>query len=48
MNKIKGEINIPQSYEEAVNNPVYGPQWRNAIKLEIQNLIYFGTWEFFR
>jgi hypothetical protein len=48
MNKIKGEINILQSYEEAVNDPIYGPQWCNAIKLEIQNLICFGTWEFVR
>jgi hypothetical protein len=35
MNKIKGEINILQSYEEAVNNPIYRPQWYNAIKLKI-------------
>jgi hypothetical protein len=48
MNKIKGEINILQSYEEVVNDPVYGPQWHDAIKLKIQNLIHFGTWEFVR
>jgi hypothetical protein len=37
--QIKGEINILQSYKEAVNNPIYGPQWCKAIKLKIQNLI---------
>jgi hypothetical protein len=44
---IQGErISIPQSYEEAVNDSKYGPEWRKAIHLEIQNLIRFGTWQF--
>jgi hypothetical protein len=44
---IKGEqIPIPKTYEEAVNDPTFGSQWRQAIGLEIQNLIRFGTWQF--
>jgi transposase InsO family protein len=45
--EIKGRtIPRPTSYEEAVNDPDYGPQWREAIKLELDNLIRFGTWRY--
>jgi hypothetical protein len=27
---------------------MYGPEWRKAIHLEIQNLIRFGTWQFIK
>ncbi|KAF7174279.1 hypothetical protein CNMCM6106_008468 [Aspergillus hiratsukae] len=39
-------IPIPQTYEEAVNHPVFGRKWREAIGLELRNLIRFGTWQF--
>ncbi|KAL3712502.1 hypothetical protein TMatcc_001201 [Talaromyces marneffei ATCC 18224] len=44
--KTEGEIPIPQTYEEAVNDPKFGSQWRKAVELEIRNLIRFGTWRF--
>jgi transposase InsO family protein len=45
--RLEGEqIPIPKTYEEAVNHPIYGPRWREAIGLEIRNLIRFGTWKF--
>ena len=43
--KFDGQISVPQTYEDAVNDPVYGPKWREAIKLELGNLIRFGTWK---
>ena len=43
--KFDGQISVPQTYEDAVNDPVYRPKWREAIKLELGNLIRFGTWE---
>lgn len=47
--RLEGEqIPIPKTYEEAVNHPIYGPRWREAIGLEIRNLIRFGTWKFVR
>jgi hypothetical protein len=42
------QIPIPQPYEEAVNHPVFGRKWRDAIRLELRNLIRFGTWQFVR
>ena len=44
--KFDGQIPVPQTYEDAVNDPVYGPKWREAIKLELSNLIRFGTWQY--
>ena len=37
-------ITIPKSYQEAVQDPVFGNKWREAIHTEIQSLINFGTW----
>jgi hypothetical protein len=45
--RLEGEkIPIPKTYEEAVSHPIHGPRWREAIGLEIRNLIRFGTWKF--
>jgi hypothetical protein len=35
-------------YQEAVSDPVYGPRWKEAIKLELRTLIQFGTWRYVR
>ena len=35
----------PQSYEEAVNHPVYGKEWRAAIEEEYNSLMKNGAWE---
>ena len=35
----------PQSYEEAVNHPVYGKEWTAAIQEEYDSLIKNGAWE---
>ena len=35
----------PQSYEEAVNHPVYGKEWRAAIQEEYDSLMKNGAWE---
>jgi transposase InsO family protein len=40
------QIPIPQTYEEAVNDPKYGARWREAIHVEISTLIQFGTWRY--
>ena len=39
------EIPIPTTYQDAINQPVYGPKWREAIHEEITSLIKFGTWK---
>ena len=40
----KAGIRLPKSYSDAVNNPIYGSKWREAIHKEISALISFGTW----
>ena len=35
----------PQSYEEAVNHPIYGKEWELAIKGEYESLMKNGAWE---
>lgn len=40
----KSGITIPKSYDGAVNDPIYGQQWRDAIHQEVQTLIQFDTW----
>ncbi|BCR88813.1 uncharacterized protein ACHE_50011A [Aspergillus chevalieri] len=41
----KAGIRIPKSYNEAVNDPIYGSKWKEAIHKELSTLIGFGTWE---
>jgi hypothetical protein len=43
-----GQIPIPKTYQEATNDPTYGAKWKEAIKLELNNLIRFGTWRYVR
>jgi hypothetical protein len=37
---------IPTSYEEAVNDPIYGPYWKDSIEDELLKLQALDTWEF--
>jgi hypothetical protein len=37
---------IPTSYEEAVNDKLYGPYWKDAIEEELLKLQALDTWEF--
>ena len=38
------EIPIPRTYDEAVNDPNYGQQWKDAIWEEINSLVANRTW----
>ena len=44
----KAGIRLPKSYSDAVNDPVYGSKWREAIHKELSALISFGTWNVIR
>jgi Reverse transcriptase (RNA-dependent DNA polymerase) len=35
----------PQSYEKAVNNPLYGKEWRAVVQEEYDSLMKNGAWE---
>ena len=41
----KIDIPIPETYQEAVNHPKYGKQWRDAIHTEIGQLLINNTWK---
>jgi len=41
----KAGIRIAKSYSEAVNDPIYGSKWKEAIHKELSTLINLGTWE---
>lgn len=41
-----GKIKIPRSYEEAINDPIYGPEWKCAVSTELTTLQSLGTWEY--
>lgn len=43
LEKPDNPIPTPRSYSEAINDPVYGPEWRKAIRAEIRSLILNGT-----
>ncbi|THC87823.1 hypothetical protein EYZ11_012729 [Aspergillus tanneri] len=34
---------IPRTYEEAINDPVYGPEWKKAIRSEFWSLLINGS-----
>jgi hypothetical protein len=38
------DIPIPRTYDEAVNDPEYGPKWKDAINEELMSLKANGTW----
>ena len=40
----KAGIHLPKSYSEAVNDPIYGSKWQEAIHKELSTLISFRTW----
>lgn len=40
------KVHEPRTYEEAVSDPIYARQWKEAIEEEIQNLENHQTWEF--
>jgi hypothetical protein len=37
---------IPTSYDEAVNDKVYGPYWKDVIEDELLKLRSLDTWDF--
>jgi hypothetical protein len=40
----KAGIRIPKMYSEAVNDPIYGSKWKEAIHKELSALVSFRTW----
>jgi hypothetical protein len=44
--EVKKQIPIPKTYQEVVSDPTYGTKWKEAIRLELSNLIQFGTWRY--
>lgn len=40
------KIEIPRSYEEAINNDLHGPEWQHAITTELTMLQALDTWEY--
>ena len=40
----KAGIQLPKSYNNAINDPIYGSKWQEAIHKELSTLISFGTW----
>ncbi|POS82616.1 hypothetical protein EPUL_004806, partial [Erysiphe pulchra] len=44
INDIDHDIPIPKTFMDAISDAKYGKQWREAIDIEIQQLIGNGTW----
>lgn len=44
--KTTSKIYEPGLYDKAINNPVHGRRWREAIKKKLQNLESHQTWEY--
>jgi hypothetical protein len=42
---MKQNIPIPKSYNEAINDPIYAKQWKEAIQYEIGQLLTNNTWK---
>ena len=40
------KIREPTTYDEAINDPIHGRRWREAIEEELQNLENHQTWEY--
>ena len=40
------KIDEPKAYDEAINDPIHGRRWREAIEEELQNLESHHTWEY--
>ncbi|POS87026.1 hypothetical protein EPUL_002885 [Erysiphe pulchra] len=43
-NDIDHDIPIPKTFMDAISDAKYGKQWREAIEIDIQQLIENGTW----
>ena len=39
-------IHLPRSYQEAIHDPMHGPEWESAIQTELVMLQSLGTWEY--
>lgn len=44
--EISSKVYEPKTYDKAINDPIYGRRWKEAIKDEIQNLENHHTWEY--
>lgn len=40
------KIYEPNTYDEAISDPIHGRRWREAIEEELQNLENHHTWEY--
>ena len=40
----KARIQLLKSYNNAINDPIYGSKWQEAIHKELSTLISFRTW----
>ncbi len=40
-----GQIPIPKTLQEAINHPIYGPKWKEAVEKELAGLASFNTWK---
>lgn len=45
MTETSSRVYEPKTYEEAITDPIYSRQWKEAIEEEIQNLENYQTWE---
>ena len=44
-NEAKDQIPIPNTYQEAIQYPIYSCKWKEAIKTEIDGINSFNTWK---
>jgi hypothetical protein len=40
------KVELPRNYTEAINDPIWGAYWKEAIKDELAKLQALGTWEY--
>jgi hypothetical protein len=46
--KYDTKVEEPKTYKEAIEHPVYGRQWRDAVHEELAMLLTRGTWEYMK
>ena len=46
LTEANSKIHEPKSYDEAIDDPIHGRRWREAIEEELQNLESHQTWEY--
>lgn len=46
MTKVNNKIYEPESYDKAINDPIYGWRWREIIEEDLQNLENYQTWKY--